>query len=94
MTADPPKTVLDQHPPQPSSGNTTHFDIAFYHDWCKACGLCMAFCPQTIIRVDKNGKPLVTEADRCVGCCFCEIHCPDFAITVSPRLPRRRRDDV
>lgn len=71
-----------------------HFDVAFYHDWCKACGICMAFCPKKIILADKNGKPLVEEADKCIGCRFCELHCPDFAITVSERRPKRRKDDV
>ncbi len=70
------------------------FDVSFYHDWCKACGICMAFCPQKIIQADKNGKPFITEKDKCVGCRFCEIHCPDFAITVSDRKPKRRQNDV
>jgi 2-oxoglutarate ferredoxin oxidoreductase subunit delta len=33
------------------------FDVSFYHDWCKSCGICMAFCPQKIILANKNGKP-------------------------------------
>jgi 2-oxoglutarate ferredoxin oxidoreductase subunit delta len=70
------------------------FDVSFYHDWCKACGICMAFCPQQIIQAQKNGKPMITDKDKCVGCRFCEIHCPDFAITVTERKPRRRRNDV
>ena len=71
-----------------------HFDVSFYHDWCKACGICMAFCPQEIIKADKNGKPEIIDTDSCVGCRFCEIHCPDFAITVSDRKLKRRHNDV
>ncbi|MDD2462974.1 MAG: 4Fe-4S dicluster domain-containing protein [Desulfobulbus sp.] len=71
-----------------------HFDVAFYHDWCKVCGICMAFCPKKIILADKVGKPMVEEPDNCIGCRFCEIHCPDFAITVNERRPKRRKDDV
>ena len=78
----------------PASPASKHFDVAFYHDWCKACGLCMAFCPKQIILADKNGKPLVEDPDNCIGCRFCELHCPDFAITVSERRPKRRKDDV
>ncbi|HHB76856.1 MAG TPA: 2-ketoglutarate oxidoreductase subunit delta [Desulfobulbus sp.] len=70
------------------------YDVSFYHDWCKACGICMAFCPQKIIQADKNGKPFISEMDKCVGCRFCEIHCPDFAITVSDRKRNRRQNDV
>ena len=71
-----------------------HFDVFFYHDWCKACGICMNFCLQNIISADKNGKPVMEDADRCAGCRFCELHCPDFAITVSDRKPKRRAGDV
>jgi 2-oxoglutarate ferredoxin oxidoreductase subunit delta len=69
------------------------YDIFFFRAWCKQCGLCVAFCPKKIISSDKAGRPSVTEADRCTGCRSCEIHCPDFAITVKERVPRRRKDD-
>ncbi len=71
-----------------------YFDVFFYHDWCKSCGICMAFCPRNIIKDDKGGKPFMIDADRCMGCRFCELHCPDFAITVTDRKPRRRKGDV
>jgi 2-oxoglutarate ferredoxin oxidoreductase subunit delta len=54
----------------------------------------MAFCPQKIIAADRTGKPEIIKADRCVGCRFCEVHCPDFAITISERKPKRRKNDV
>jgi 2-oxoglutarate ferredoxin oxidoreductase subunit delta len=28
----------------------------------------------------------VTDAKRCSGCGWCELHCPDFAISVRQRL--------
>jgi 2-oxoglutarate ferredoxin oxidoreductase subunit delta len=77
-----------------SAKKRRHFDVSFYHDWCKSCGICMAFCPQEIIKADKNCKPEITDTDGCIGCRFCEIHCPDFAITVSERKPKRRQNDV
>ncbi|ADW17914.1 2-ketoglutarate oxidoreductase subunit delta [Desulfobulbus propionicus DSM 2032] len=97
MTADSHPSPVE--PQQPDSNlskanRKKRYDIAFYHDWCKACGLCMAFCPRQVIQADEHGKPLVTEPDACIGCRFCETHCPDFAITVSERQPRRRKDDV
>jgi len=69
------------------------FDVSFFHAWCKQCGLCIAFCPKKIITADRNGNPEILNADRCTGCRFCEIHCPDFAITVENRVPRRRKSD-
>jgi 2-oxoglutarate ferredoxin oxidoreductase subunit delta len=30
----------------------------------------------------KDGSPIVTKPDRCTGCGWCEIHCPDFAISL------------
>ncbi len=74
--------------------NRQLYDVSFYHDWCKACGICMAFCPQEIILADRAGKPGIADPDRCVGCRFCELHCPDFAITVSERTPGRRKNDA
>jgi 2-oxoglutarate ferredoxin oxidoreductase subunit delta len=70
-----------------------YFDVSFFLDWCKQCGLCAAFCPKKIISTDARGYPLMTDADKCTGCRFCEIHCPDFAITVLDRVPRRRKTD-
>jgi len=53
----------------------------------------MAFCPRKIIRAVKNGKPEIVDEDKCTGCRFCEMHCPDFAITVEVRTPKRRKTD-
>lgn len=62
-----------------------------YRDWCKACGICIAFCPRKVFDQDELGKPVVARADECIGCQFCEMHCPDFAITIEERHPERRR---
>jgi 2-oxoglutarate ferredoxin oxidoreductase subunit delta len=93
-SAESPSATGQQSGSDTSPSTGKHFDVAFYHDWCKACGICMAFCPKKIILADRNGKPVVEEADKCIGCRFCELHCPDFAITVSERRPKRRKEDV
>lgn len=62
-----------------------------YQDWCKACGICIAFCPKSVFKRGKNGKPKVTQPDACIGCRFCELHCPDFAISIKERYPDRRK---
>ena len=46
----------------------------------------------------KNGAPVVKDAERCTGCRWCELHCPDFAICVKEvakpekRKPRKRTE--
>lgn len=62
------------------------YDQVLFRDWCKACGLCSAFCPKKVIGRDKTGKPMFEHPDACIGCRFCEMHCPDFAITINERM--------
>ncbi len=62
-----------------------------YRDWCKACGLCIAFCPKKVYGRDESGKPVLENPEACIGCRFCETHCPDLAITIEERYPERRR---
>ena len=52
-----------------------------FADWCKACGICTAFCPTCVFEKSESGMPIIKDPDACTGCRFCEFHCPDFAIT-------------
>ncbi len=61
------------------------FEIDIFMGWCKSCGICAAFCPRECIKKDENGSPVVEDPNRCTGCGWCEVHCPDFAISVRPR---------
>jgi 2-oxoglutarate ferredoxin oxidoreductase subunit delta len=58
------------------------YRINIYRDWCKSCGICAAFCPRQCLSLDADGSPVVDHAERCTGCRWCELHCPDFAICV------------
>lgn len=69
------------------------FTQIVYRDWCKACGICIAFCPTKVYDRDEGGKPLAARPDDCTGCRFCELHCPDFAITIEDRYPDRRKEE-
>lgn len=64
-----------------------------YRDWCKACGICISFCPTKVYDRDEGGKSVAARPDDCIGCRFCELHCPDFAITISERYPDRRKEE-
>ena len=59
-----------------------HYEIEVFPDWCKACGICAAFCPKECIEQDAEGRPVIAAAWKCTGCRWCELHCPDFAICV------------
>lgn len=58
--------------------------VVVYPDWCKGCGICVAFCPKQVLVLGPDGKAGVVNEEACVNCGFCEPHCPDFAIMVVP----------
>jgi len=49
---------------------------------CKACGICVALCPVSVLDAGVGGLPVVSRPGECTSCRVCELHCPDFAITV------------
>jgi 2-oxoglutarate ferredoxin oxidoreductase subunit delta len=49
--------------------------------WCKGCEICVAFCPKNCLEME-GGKVKVARPEDCIKCNFCELRCPDFAITV------------
>jgi len=70
------------------------FEIDIFKGWCKSCGICAAFCPRECIRLDEEGSPVVENSSRCTGCGWCELHCPDFAISVRPRKTQEHRGET
>jgi 2-oxoglutarate ferredoxin oxidoreductase subunit delta len=56
-------------------------EIVINRKWCKACGLCIAFCPKGVLEADQSGKPVINEKSDCSRCKNCEYRCPDSAIT-------------
>ncbi|MHB1652717.1 MAG: 4Fe-4S dicluster domain-containing protein [Desulfitobacteriaceae bacterium] len=51
-------------------------------DWCKKCGICVAFCPKKVLGNDELGRVWVLKPDECIACKICERLCPDFAINI------------
>jgi len=54
---------------------------------CKGCYLCIANCPNGLIKVAeergaKGVKPVVFKGGKCTGCAMCAIVCPECIIEV------------
>jgi 2-oxoglutarate ferredoxin oxidoreductase subunit delta len=65
-------------------------NIDIYKAWCKGCGICAAFCPTGALARDESGRPYVKEPEKCINCGWCEMRCPDFAITVKQKKDRKK----
>lgn len=48
-------------------------------DWCKGCGICVAFCPKQVLALE-DGKVVIKDINACIQCGQCELRCPDYAI--------------
>jgi 2-oxoglutarate ferredoxin oxidoreductase subunit delta len=70
------------------------YEQVIFRDWCKACGICSAFCPKKVIGRDEAGAPVIEQPEACIACRFCEIHCPDFAITIRERSDSPKEEDL
>lgn len=55
--------------------------VHIYYEWCKKCGICVAFCPTGTLAARPDGAPYVKFPDKCIHCERCDMHCPDYAIT-------------
>ena len=56
--------------------------------WCKVCGICSSFCPRKVLRCDDTGLH-IDHPEACSGCRFCELHCPDLAISIKEQDPKK-----
>ncbi len=58
---------------------------------CKACDICVSVCPAGVLamRLEPTstlGAMLeIVAPESCIGCCDCELSCPDFAIFVADK---------
>ena len=46
---------------------------------CTKCGTCWTFCPDSAIKMGKDGYPVI-DYDYCKGCGICSTVCPVNAI--------------
>ena len=57
-------------------------EIQINRDWCKGCGICVHFCPGSVLVMDDTQKAAVANPEKCICCRMCELRCPDLAIEV------------
>lgn len=64
--------------------------VNFKDEYCKGCKLCVSVCPKKILATDdkkindRGFHPVkVIDIDKCIGCGFCAIVCPDCAVEVT-----------
>ena len=91
-----PKRQQSQVISEPSQepAHRKEYDIDIYRAWCKQCGLCAAFCPRQCLALNEEGAPVVVNPERCTGCGWCELHCPDFAISVRECLAEKPKEEA
>ncbi len=64
------------------------FEVVINRDHCKACGLCIEFCPQDVLgtseqRNEAGFYPVeVKRPEECIGCMNCALMCPDACIEI------------
>jgi len=57
---------------------------------CSGCGICVAVCPQDVLRMDEStSKAVIKYPDDCVPCYSCMWFCPVDCIEVSQLRPRK-----
>ena len=70
------------------SKKTKKASVEINRNFCKGCGICVAFCPKGVLELDDQEKAVVKHPEHCNGCMLCELRCPDMAIEVRSEEPR------
>lgn len=57
-----------------------NIELKLKREWCKGCGICVAFCPTQVLMIDTDYKVTIHKPEACIKCGQCELRCPDYAI--------------
>ena len=55
-------------------------EVVINQEWCKGCGICVAFCPKEVLELDDEGHAIWAHPENCIKCALCEMRCPDVAV--------------
>ena len=61
------------------------FQVEVISQLCKGCGLCVSLCPTGVLAKSAEGKAMVADETKCIGCQNCVLHCPDFCVEVTEK---------
>ncbi len=79
------------HFPDETDFKTHPVDI--YQPWCKQCGICLSVCPKGVFEILESGRTRVARPEDCTQCEMCAWHCPDYAILLDKRKPKKAKPD-
>jgi 2-oxoglutarate ferredoxin oxidoreductase subunit delta len=71
-----------------------HGTVAIDPERCKACDICVHYCPPRVLRLGQRRNTLnhrvveLFDPEHCTGCEICAKVCPDMAITAVYREVR------
>ncbi len=88
-----------RHPPiDKEKMEQVQAEIHLLKDQCKGCGYCIEYCPRKVLEeseeINARGVriPKVVDNSKCIICSFCTAVCPDFAIFVEEKPPRKTKE--
>lgn len=68
--------------------NKKKYFLKIDKEHCKGCELCIAYCPQEILKLSNKLNKLgyryveITDITQCSGCGSCYLMCPDYLIEI------------